>query len=225
MDERVIVAPRSNEAARRGINGVGIRSRVAMPVQRGDAAFPSHARGELVTFKGLADGREHVAYLIEPWDDVPLVRVHSECLTGDVFGSMRCDCGPQLAEAIRRISVTGGIVLYLRQEGRGIGLYNKIDAYRLQDNGADTFEANRMLGRGEDERNYLVAAQMLNAIGVNRIRLLSNNDDKAMQLIECGIDVVSVESTATYLTPVNDGYLRAKVHHAGHHLNLTGGPA
>ena len=112
----------------------------------------------------------------------PLVRPHSECLTGDVFGSQRCDCGPQLREAVERIADSGGFLLYLRQEGRGIGLYAKLDAYALQDTGLDTYEANLALGHGEDERSYLVAAQMLHALGVSRVALLSNNPDKARQL-------------------------------------------
>ena len=119
----------------------------------------------------------------------PLVRLHSECLTGDVFGSQRCDCGPQLREAVERIADAGGFLLYLRQEGRGIGLYAKLDAYALQDAGLDTYEANLALGFAADERDYTVAAQMLRALGVSRVALLSNNPDKAAQLTGLGITV------------------------------------
>jgi GTP cyclohydrolase II len=227
MDELMALGTRTKVPPMmyRGVDEVSVRSRVPMAVKRAGEELLPDPDGELVTFNGLADAGEHVAFLIRPWEGVPLVRVHSECLTGDVFGSTRCDCGPQLDEAIRRIADTGGIVLYLRQEGRGIGLYNKIDAYRLQDSGADTFEANRLLGRGADERSYLVAAQMLTALGVGRIRLLSNNDDKVSQLSRYGIDVVAVESTEVYLTSANGGYLEAKVVQAGHRLNLSGGKA
>ena len=146
----------------------------------------------MFTFDGLVDGKEHLALGLGDWQRslaraavggrAPLVRPHSECLTGDVFGSQRCDCGPQLREAVERITDAGGLLLYLRQEGRGIGLYAKLDAYALQDAGLDTYEANVALGHGEDERDYTAAAQMLLALGADRIRLLSNNPDKAEQL-------------------------------------------
>ena len=124
--------------------------------------------------------------------EVPLVRLHSECLTGDVVGSTGCDCGPQLQETVGRLAEHGGVLLYLRQEGRGIGLYNKIDSYVLQDGGFDTFQANRLLGRGDDEREYGVAADMLRALNLCRVRLLTNNPDKVGQLRAHGIDVVDV---------------------------------
>jgi len=182
----------------------------------------------LTTFDGLVDGREHVAIGLgsRAYDDaravgVPLVRLHSECLTGDVLGSARCDCGPQLAEAVRRLSDAGGYLLYLRQEGRDIGLYNKIDAYALQDGGLDTYEANRALGFAADARDYTVAVQMLQALGVDRLDLLSNNPDKAAQLEEGGIGVGRRVRTGLHLSPANHGYLATKAA-GGHVLQLPG---
>jgi GTP cyclohydrolase II len=148
------------------------------------------------------------------------VRLHSECLTGDVFGSQRCDCGPQLREAIERITEHGGYVLYLRQEGRGIGLYDKLDAYALQDGGLDTYDANLELGHRADERDYTSAAQMLYALGASRIALLSNNPDKGAQLARLGITIASQVPTALHLNDANAAYLTAKARRGGHDLLL-----
>src|SRR5689334_9417477 len=124
-----------------------VRTQVRVPLRFADGYATSAV---VTTFHGLVDGREHLALGLGRQTAVPLVRPHSECLTGDVFGSQRCDCGPQLREAVQRIAETGGYVLYLRQEGRGIGLYDKLDAYALQDAGVDTYDANVALGHGED---------------------------------------------------------------------------
>ncbi|MGY2702636.1 GTP cyclohydrolase II [Nocardioides sp. HB32] len=171
---------------------------------------------EVHTFDGLADGGEHLAIRLGSPGAVPLVRVHSECLTGDVLGSERCDCGPQLHEAVRRVSASGGYLLYLRQEGRGIGLYAKLDAYALQDGGLDTYEANLALGYAADARDYTAAAQMLSALGVSRLSLLSNNPDKASQLAARGLDVDLVP-TAVHLSSANARYLATKAR-GGHTL-------
>ncbi|MEO5875304.1 MAG: GTP cyclohydrolase II [Streptosporangiaceae bacterium] len=177
----------------------------------------------LVSFDGLVDGREHLALRLgDPGSEVPLVRLHSECLTGDVFGSRRCDCGPQLAEGLAKINHRGGYLLYLRQEGRGIGLYNKLDAYRIQDEGYDTFAANRMLGRGDDERDYTAAVQMLRCLKVGELDLLTNNPDKAAQLRRGGIALRNVEPTAVHSNPDNYRYLEAKVTEARHAIELEG---
>jgi GTP cyclohydrolase II len=178
---------------------------------------------DLIAFDGLIDGKEHVAlglgtFAPEASDLPPLVRMHSECLTGDVFGSQRCDCGAQLRESVETIVPVGGYVLYLRQEGRGIGLYDKIDTYLLQDRGLDTFAANRAIGRGNDERNYAVAAQMLNALGAAAIDLLSNNPDKARQLRRFGVEVQREIPTGVHLSAANDAYLRAKVALGDHRM-------
>ncbi|MGY1770941.1 GTP cyclohydrolase II [Blastococcus sp. SYSU D00813] len=184
-----------------------VRTQVRVPLR-----FPDgYATTVLVSsFSGLADGREHLALACGSPPSVPLVRPHSECLTGDVFGSQRCDCGPQLREAVERITAAGGYLLYLRQEGRGIGLYDKLDAYALQDTGLDTYEANVALGHAPDERDYTVAAQMLRALGVSRVALLSNNPDKADQLARLGITVAASVPTGVHLSAANAAYLSTK---------------
>lgn len=151
----------------------------------------------------------------------PLVRVHSECLTGDTFGSLRCDCGAQLQHAVRILSKAGGYLIYLRQEGRGIGLHNKLRAYGLQDEGFDTFEANRRLGLADDCRDYRAAAEMLLALGVSRIELLTNNPEKEGQLTACGIRVDRRIRTPVYVNPHNHRYLSAKVAVSKHSITLT----
>jgi GTP cyclohydrolase II len=197
-----------------------VRTRVRVPLRFGDGYTVD---AELVTFHGLTDGLEHLAIRLGDPDRaaVPLVRLHSECLTGDVFGSARCDCGPQLREAVERIAGTGGYLLYLRQEGRGIGLYNKLDAYALQDGGLDTYEANAALGLPEDSRDYTAAAQMLAALGVDALDLLSNNPDKAAQLLDLGVPVRDRVPTGVFATGHNLRYLRAKVEHTNHTIALT----
>lgn len=203
-----------------------IRRDVRLPLRLADG---TSVPARMFTFDGLLDGREHVAvglgdrasgHPARPGCGVPLVRLHSECLTGDVLGSARCDCGPQLQEAITRIAGDGGYLLYLRQEGRDIGLYNKIDAYALQEDGLDTYEANRALGFAADERDYTVAVQMLQALGVERLDLLSNNPDKAGQLEAYDIRVEQRVRTGLHLSAVNAGYLTAKAEHGGHVLHL-----
>jgi GTP cyclohydrolase II len=191
-----------------------IRRVVTIPMRGGKGSFH--------TFRGLEDGQEHVAIAFGNWKEQasPLVRIHSECLTGDVFSSGKCDCGEQLNESIDRMQEIGGIVLYLRQEGRGIGLYNKIDAYELQSQGHDTYEANRLLGLGDDLRDYTVAAQMLTAMDVKSIRLLSNNPDKKGQLQKLGIDVQGSVNTGVFEKESNRSYLTAKIVKTGHTLRL-----
>ncbi|WP_086754282.1 MULTISPECIES: GTP cyclohydrolase II [Streptomyces] len=195
------------------------RARVRVPLRFHDGYGVD---AELVTFHGLVDGQEHLALVLgDPAPGAaPLVRLHSECLTGDVFGSARCDCGPQLREAVERIAERGGVLLYLRQEGRGIGLYNKLDAYALQDQGLDTYEANAALGLPEDARDYTAAAQMLGALGIDELDLLSNNPDKAQQLRDLGVGVRHRVPTGVFTTAHNVRYLRAKVLQTHHTLPL-----
>ncbi|GAA1017260.1 GTP cyclohydrolase II [Acrocarpospora pleiomorpha] len=197
-----------------------IATKINIPLQVGKQVM---ARVSMVSFDGLSAPGEHVALIFGEiaGDEAPLVRVHSECLTGDVFRSARCDCGDQLAEAIELMAGSSGILLYLRQEGRGIGLYNKLRAYALQDGGLDTFDANTALNFEHDLRNYLVAAEMLLAIGARRIRLLSNNPDKVRQLEGNGIEVCARVPTGVYENPINRGYLEAKVYRGKHEIVLS----
>lgn len=178
---------------------------------------------EILSFKGLETDKEHVAVIFKSVDksqEIPLVRMHSECLTGDVFHSSRCDCGEQLEETIEKMGEFGGIILYLRQEGRGIGLYNKIDAYRLQSQGMNTYEANNHLGFGDDLRDFTEAAQMLKALGISKIRLVTNNPKKVNELKQHGIEIVEVVNTAAHIKLGNENYLKAKVSHGKHDLKL-----
>ena len=205
-----------------------VRTQVTVPLRFPDGYATT---AQVFTFTGLADGKEHLLLGLGDWrnavvrsalgGEAPLVRPHSECLTGDVFGSERCDCGPQLREAAERISETGGFLLYLRQEGRGIGLYAKLDAYALQDAGLDTYRANTALGHGEDERDYTAAAQMLQALGADRVRLLSNNPDKAAQLELLGVAVSERVPTGVHLSEANARYLATKRDHTAHTLDLA----
>ena len=177
----------------------------------------------IVAFRAPDSGIEHLAILVgipeRVGGPVPLARVHSECFTGDLLGSLRCDCGPQLRGAIARMAEEGaGVLLYLAQEGRGIGLVNKLRAYAMQDRGLDTMDANRALGWGADERNFLVAATMLEQLGIPAVRLLTNNPDKVEALVACGVNVVRREGLVIAPNGVNDFYLATKAARFGHYL-------
>jgi GTP cyclohydrolase II len=175
---------------------------------------------QIVAFRASDDGQEHVALVVGAFaGKPPLVRLHSECLTGDVFGSLKCDCGPQLKEALRIIGAEGGgVLLYLRQEGRGIGLANKVRAYSLQDRGLDTVDANRRLGFADDERDYGHAAAMLGALGIDRVRLLTNNPNKVSGLQAAGIAVAERVAHQMPTNPHNADYLATKRKKSGHFL-------
>jgi GTP cyclohydrolase II len=173
----------------------------------------------LVAFRATDQGIEHMAILVgDPTtQDNPLVRVHSECFTGDLLGSLRCDCGPQLQGAIARMAEEGaGAVLYLSQEGRGIGLINKLRAYTMQDRGLDTLDANKALGWEADERNFHIAAAMLHALGLPRIRLLTNNPDKVASLAACGVEITERIPHSFAPNGVNNHYLATKASRFGH---------
>ncbi len=184
-----------------------------LPTRFGD--FLIHA------FEDSETLQEHVALTMGDLQDgqPALARVHSECLTGDGFGSLRCDCGPQLEAAMQRIASAGrGVILYLRQEGRGIGLVNKVRAYALQDAGADTVEANEQLGFAADLREYSMCEHMLKHLGVSQVRLMTNNPLKVEALAAHGIEVVERVPLITGNNPHNEGYLQTKTDKMGHML-------
>ena len=190
-----------------------LATRARLPVAGAEAA-------EIVVFRAPDSTDEHVALLIgRPNGAAPLVRLHSECLTGDVLGSLKCDCGPQLHAAIAAIEAAGwGILLYLRQEGRGIGLVNKLRAYRLQDQGFDTVDANTRLGFAVDARDFGVAARMLRLLGQDRVRLLTNNLAKVAGLEAAGVAVVERVPHHLPANPHNERYLATKRDRTGHQL-------
>ncbi|MEA3013675.1 MAG: cyclohydrolase [Sphingomonadales bacterium] len=186
------------------------------------ARLPSRfaEKGEIVAFRSDGDTIEHVALIIgDPNGSPPLVRVHSECLTGDALGSLKCDCGPQLEAALAAIAASGwGILLYLRQEGRSIGLVNKLRAYALQDQGYDTVDANLRLGFADDERDFTVAARMLERLGQTRIRLLTNNPRKVASLEGEGVTVAETVPLKAGEGAHNRAYLSTKRDRSGHQL-------
>ncbi len=173
----------------------------------------------MVAFEGTAEPGEHIALVMGTWepDEPVLVRIHSECLTGEVFGSLRCDCGAQMNEALNMITTEGkGIFLYMRQEGRGIGLHNKVKAYSLQDTGMDTVEANHSLGFAADMRHYGMGAHMLLELGVRKVRLLTNSPRKMVGLSGYGLELVSREPIDVQVGPESRDYMRAKRTRMGH---------
>ena len=188
-----------------------------------EAKLPTiHGDFQIRIFHEATTGFDHVALTLGDMKgpDPVIVRIHSECLTGDVLGSLRCDCGPQLDSALKAIVERGwGCLLYLRQEGRSIGLHAKIQAYHLQDKGADTLDANLMLGLPADGRDYSIAASMLIALSIPRVSLLSNNPNKREQLERHGINVVDLIPLVVGVGEQNRFYLETKVERMGHQIN------
>jgi 3,4-dihydroxy 2-butanone 4-phosphate synthase/GTP cyclohydrolase II len=187
--------------------------RVKLPTENGDFEF--------IPFRQTSNGIEHAALVKGKWtkDEPVLVRLHSSCFTGDIFGSMRCDCGPQLKKAMSMVEAEGkGVVIYLSQEGRGIGLINKIKAYKLQDEGMDTVQANLKLGFGEDERDYGVGASIMRELGLGKVRLISNNPVKRAGLEGYGIKIVETIPLIIESNPHNRFYLETKANKMGHNL-------
>jgi 3,4-dihydroxy 2-butanone 4-phosphate synthase/GTP cyclohydrolase II len=180
-----------------------------------------HGEFEFIPFRQLSNGLEHAALVKGKWtrDEPVLVRLHSSCFTGDIFGSLRCDCGNQLHKAMEMVEVEGkGVVIYLSQEGRGIGLFNKIKAYKLQDEGMDTVQANLKLGFGEDERDYGVGASIMRELGLGKVRLISNNPVKRAGLEGYGIRIVETVPLEIPSNPYNEFYLKTKADKMGHNL-------
>jgi 3,4-dihydroxy 2-butanone 4-phosphate synthase/GTP cyclohydrolase II len=187
---------------------------VQMPTKFGDF--------DLVAFKQKDNGQEHLALIKGEWtiDEPVLVRVHSSCLTGDIFGSCRCDCGEQLQKAMEKIEAEGkGVIVYMNQEGRGIGLLNKLKAYKLQEQGLDTVEANIQLGFGMDERDYGIGAQILRDLGISKMRLMSNNPKKRTGLVGYGLEIIENVPLQVEPNPHNAKYLDTKRDKMGHSLN------
>lgn len=187
--------------------------RVRLPTKLGDFEF--------IPFRQTSNGIEHAALVKGKWtkDEPVLVRLHSSCFTGDIFGSLRCDCGPQLQKAMAMVEAEGkGVVIYLSQEGRGIGLLNKIKAYRLQDEGMDTVQANIKLGFAEDERDYGVGASIMRELGLGKVRLISNNPVKRAGLEGYGIKIVETIPLIIESNPHNKFYLETKANKMGHHI-------
>lgn len=213
VDQRIDKVSPEDIAAFNDSAALEIAARARLPVA-------SHAQAEIVAFRSMADSTDHVALIIGKRDgSPPVVRLHSECLTGDVLGSLKCDCGPQLHEALSQIShAQWGILLYLRQEGRGIGLINKLRAYALQDQGFDTVDANTRLGFAIDARDFSVAARMLALLGVDTVRLLTNNPQKVAGLEAEGVKVAERLSLKIAANPHNAHYLDTKRDRTGHAL-------
>jgi len=184
--------------------------------------LPTHVGDfDLVAFRQKANGRDHLALVKGEWkeDEPVLVRVHSSCMTGDIFRSCRCDCGEQLQKAMEKIEEDGkGVIVYMNQEGRGIGLLNKLKAYKLQEEGLDTVEANIELGFKMDERDYGVGAQILRDLGVRKIRLMSNNPKKRKGLIGYGLEIVENVKLQVEPNPHNTAYLKTKREKMGHEI-------
>jgi len=204
---------------------VAYRMRTERLVERQvDVKLPTvYGDFDLVAYKQTTTGEEHLALIKGTWNeqDPVLVRVHSSCVTGDIFGSCRCDCGPQLHRAMELIEHEGrGVIVYMQQEGRGIGLLNKLKAYKLQEQGADTVEANTMLGFDMDPRDYGVGAQILHDLGIRKMRLLTNNPKKRTGLVGYGLEIVENVPIEIEANVHNRDYLLTKKRKMGHHLGL-----
>lgn len=209
-----------------GALAAGLRPNMATVIRVAQAKLPTpYGCASNVGYRSIDTGAEQIALVFGDVQraQAPLVRIHSECFTGDIFGSLRCDCGPQLDTALRAIAQDGtGVLVYLRQEGRGIGLLNKIRAYALQEEGLDTIEANEALGFAADSRDYVAGADILRDLGADRVRLLSNNPEKFAALERLGIHVVERIPVLVQPNGHNIAYLRTKQSRMGHLYRVVG---
>lgn len=214
-----------------GLSIVSIEDLIAYRLQKEslierqiDVKLPTdHGTFELVAYKQITTGQDHLALFKGSWekDEPVLVRVHSSCITGDIFGSCRCDCGPQLHAAMDMIEKEGkGVIVYMNQEGRGIGLLNKLRAYKLQEQGLDTVEANIKLGFESDERDYGVGAQIIRDLGITKMRLMTNNPKKRAGLIGYGLEITEVVPIEVVGNKHNEGYLTTKRDKMGHTIRI-----
>lgn len=210
-----LIAYLDEHEPRRAVPEASQRRRVSL---RAEASVPtSHGRFRLLAYKDRVTGTDHIAVVSGAIEGEPLVRVHSECLTGEAFGSQKCECGPQLDAALDAIHERGGVVIYMRgHEGRGIGLINKLRAYALQEGGLDTVDANLALGLPADARDYAAAAGILADLGISRLRLLTNNTDKTAQLRALGLEIVEQVPLLVGVGPNNHQYLETKRDRMGH---------
>jgi len=211
--DSVLVTP-SDIAAFNDASNLQIAARAKLPV----AASEDDA--QIIAFRSDADAADHIALVVGKRDSsTPVVRLHSECLTGDILGSLKCDCGPQLHDALGQMSeVNWGVLLYLRQEGRGIGLINKLRAYALQDQGFDTVDANTRLGFAVDARDFSIAARMLELLNISELNLLTNNPEKVAGLERHGVKVAQQLPLRIAANPYNADYLKTKKTRTGHKL-------
>ena len=204
---------------------IAYRLKTESLIEKGETVDLPTAYGHfrLTPFRQVSNGKEHVALVKGEWqpDEPVLVRVHSSCMTGDVFGSCRCECGEQLHKAMQLIEQEGkGVIVYMNQEGRGIGLMNKIKAYKLQEEGLDTVDANLHLGFQADERDYGIGAQILRSLGVGKIRLMTNNPKKRIGLESYGLSIVENVPLEIAPNPYNIAYMKTKKERMHHNLHL-----
>ena len=199
-----------------------LANNIETSIVEADALMPTKfGTFRIRAFHDHENNKEHALLYLEDPTKIPIVRVHSECLTGDAFGSLRCDCGPQLQESMKEIQAhVAGAIVYLKQEGRGIGLYAKMQAYALQDIGFDTLDTNLHLGLPADARTYDIAAKMLKSIGYDELHLMTNNPEKRLQLVENGIDVKNRIPIVIVPSEHNLSYLRTKASRMGHLLQV-----